>query len=255
MLALAACGPVADPGDADGPASELDGAWHLVAGRDADGPFPLGGHEVTLLVDGEEASGRSACNSYMATVAVGQGGEGSVAFSGIGGTEMGCEPAVMQLEQRYVDALGAVEDADRGAQGLTLSGPDVRLDLELDPPVRDAALVGTTWTIEALLDGVDADDSVSSVLPGGHLTLDATGSLSGSTGCRGFRAGWTREGDRVQVEGLEEDAATGVCADAAETQHRHVLAVLRDGFTADVDGDVLVLVAAGGQGLQLRVSG
>lgn len=249
---LAACAPGGGagggtgggvPGDVDG--VDLDGSWHLVAGSDASGALVLAGRTVTLVVDGGEANGTSACNMYFATVDV--DGD-AVRFSGVGGTEMGCDPAVMELEQRYVAALTAVDRAVRDGGTLTLTGPDVTLDLELDAPVEDAPLVGTEWTLDSLVSG----DAVSSVLPGGLLVLDEGGTLTGSSGCRSFEARYETSGDSLVVRDLEEDPTAGACEPDAEAQHRHVVDVLAGEPTLEVAGDRLTLTARDGAGLTLR---
>ena len=247
LTTVAGCGDGGPGTGQPGPVGvDLDGSWTLVSGRDARGVLDLAGRNVTLRVDGAEAGGTSACNHYFGTVAV--DGD-TVTFSGVGGTEMGCEPAVMELEQRYLAALTAVEHAGRSDTALTLSGPDVELDLERDAPVPDSPLAGTSWTLDSLLDA----DMVSSVLPGGSLRLDA-GTLTGDSGCRSFRGRYELEGDTLVVVELEEVAPAGPCAAGLRAQHRHVVAVLRGPATAVVDADRLVLTAADGRGLVLRAS-
>jgi heat shock protein HslJ len=70
---------------------------------------PLEGQpEITLVFDGNRISGKSACNRYFAEAK--EGGElpGDLHISDIGGTRMACPEEVMNLENRYLDALGKV---------------------------------------------------------------------------------------------------------------------------------------------------
>lgn len=236
----AGCGDqvgTADAGDVD-----LDGSWHLVSGSDGQGVFDLAGREVTLVVEGDEVGGTSACNLYFGTVSV--DGD-AVDVSGLGGTEMGCDPPVMDLEQRYLAALGAVDRAARTGDDLTLTGPDVALDLSLDPPVQDASLTGTVWRLTSLVEG----ETVSSVVPGGRLTFDDDGTLAGSSGCRDLHGDYTLDGSTVSVGTLQVGA--GNCPPDLRRQHRHVVEVLEAGFTATVHGTRLTLSGRAGKGLDL----
>lgn len=242
-LLLSACGE--DVGRADDGGVDLTGSWHLVSGRDADGSFDLTGRSVTLVVEGGTASGTSACNHYSGDLEV----EGdSVRLSGMSGTEMACEPAVMDLERRYLDALGVAARAERSGDALTLSGPGRRLDFELDPPVQDAPLIDTTWVLESIVDG----DVVSSALPGSELRLNGNGTLEGLTACGTMTGRFDVAADAVAVTGLAiEPGGEGPCPAAEQEQHDQVVAVLRDGFTAQVEGDRLRLRSGHGSGLDL----
>lgn len=242
-LLLSACGE--DVGRAAADDVDLTGSWHLVSGRDADGSFDLTGRSVTLVVEGDTASGTSACNHYSGELRV----EGdSVRLIGMSGTEMACEPAVMDLERRYLDALVVVERAERSGGALSLSGRGRWLDFEPDPPVEDAPLIDTTWVLESIVDG----EVVSSALPGSELRLSGDGTLEGVTGCGTMTGGFEVEADAVVVTGLatEPDEAAPCRADEQE-QHDQMVAVLREGFTAQVEGDRLRLRSGQGPGLDL----
>lgn len=249
LAALAAMALAAACGEQVGTATDgvdLQGSWHLVSGRDDDGAFELRGREVTLRVDGAEAGGTSACNLYGGRVQV--DGD-SVRLSELGGTEMGCEPDVMALEQRYLEALRTVERGERSDDELTLSGADVSLEFSLDPPVEEAALVGTTWLLESLIDG----ESVSSVASEGELRFLDGGAMVATVGCGVQRARYTRDGsDVVLTELTDRDPGAGMCTPDVEAQHEHAVDVLRDGFTARIEGDRLTLMNQHGKGLDFR---
>jgi len=243
-LLLSACGEDVS-GAADG-GVDLTGSWHLVSGRDADGSFDLTGRSVTLVVEGDAASGTSACNHYSGDLGV----EGdSVRLSGMSGTEMACEPAVMDLERRYLDALVVVERAERSGDALSLSGRGRQLDFELDPPVEDAPLIDTPWLLESIVDG----EAVSSALPGSELRLGGDGTLEAVTGCGTMTGRFEVAADAVAVTGLTTGPGrAGRCPAAEQEQHDQMLAVLRDGFTAQVEGDRLRLRSGQGSGLDLH---
>lgn len=241
---LSGCGDLV--GTPAGTDVDLDGSWHLVSARDGGGAFDLVGAPVTLVVEGDEAGGTSACNLYGGRVDV---DADAVRVSELGGTEMACEPAVMALERRYLDALGAVAVAARARGRLTLSGPDVVLEFASDRPERDVPLVGTPWLLESLVAG----DTVSSVAADGVLRFLDGGRLAGTVGCGRLSGRYALDGDRVVLTTLtDRDPAAEACPPAARAQHAHALDVLRDGFTAEVDGDRLTLTGGDGLGLQLR---
>ena len=241
--AVAACGGT---GTGSG-GVDLDGTWRLVSGRDAEGSLPdLGGRQVTLVVDGEQVGGVSACNHYGGRIEV----EGdTVSIGELGGTEMGCEPDVMDLEQRYLAGLGAVERGERAVDELTLSGSDVALEYEIVPPEPDADLVGTTWLLESLID----DETASSTVPGGRLGLTDDGTLTAETGCGEVSGTYRLEGDGTAVTLLGPEPGPSIpCDELAAAQHRHVVDVLADGFTWQVDGTRLLVTSPEGRGLEFR---
>ncbi len=107
---------------------------------------------------------------------------GSISFGTLGGTEMACEPALMQLESAYLAALGDVRDHQEGGGELVLSGDEVRLVFREEEAPEPVPLVGTTWGLESL---ALATDAVSSPVAGTDVTLEFLddGSAAGSGGC------------------------------------------------------------------------
>lgn len=234
---LAACGGGGPT--AGGP--DIDGAWVLEAGTLEDRPIPIvAGSRITLTIDGSEIGGTAACNLYGGTIAR----EGSdVRIDALTQTEMACDEPIMASEAAYVAALRAVRTAARDGDRLTLGGANVELRFGLLPPVPAAELVGTTWKLDSLISG----ESVSSV--GGEpatLHLEEDGTLTGSTGCRSFRGRYVLSGDEVRVTALTAGERT--CPADVVAQDGHVLAVLGDAFTVEIDGNRLT-VAHRGQGL------
>lgn len=254
-LTVAACGSetpgqtgsaTPDAGTTAAPV-DLSGSWHLVDGADGEGALGVpAGHEITLVVDGDEAGGVSACNRYTATV---RAESGTVAFEGIGGTEMGCEPGVMATERRFVTALSSVDSAERSGESLELTGPGVTLTFEEDKPTADADLVGTTWRLESLVDG----DTVASTVPGGLVVLSDDGTWRATTGCGDLRGGYRLSGGRVTVHDVRaQPVPDGACDEQATAQHAHVSGVLLGGFEATVQDDLLRLTGGDGRGLDYR---
>ncbi len=269
-LTVAACGgavddPGADPGTdpaPGGPAADqdagLDGEWRLVEGQGPEGRVPIPDDAaITLSIDGTDWGGTAACNSYGGSVTVDE--DGQVSLAGFAVTEMACpEPGLMDAEAAYLAALTQVDTAriepDQDDEDhLVLTGPEVRLRFAPVAPVADAALIGTTWRLDALLEAPSddgADTAVSSVLGEAVLELADDGSIAGSTGCNRFAGEVELDGDQLRAGPL---ATTRMACDEALTrQEQHVLAVLDGTSTFEVEAATLTIVGADGRGLIYR---
>ena len=113
--------------------STMQGSWTLVEAEDATGTFVDPGTPITLVVDGNRASGTSGCNQYSAEIS-GTAGSGTPADTKFGvavQTLKACDEKIMKLEQRYTDAFGAVTKGELTDAGeLILTGTDVTLRFE-----------------------------------------------------------------------------------------------------------------------------
>ncbi|HWH05649.1 MAG TPA: META domain-containing protein [Gaiellaceae bacterium] len=233
VLTLVAAGCGAPAGEEGGVAPE--GAWTLVA---AEGPDELGkaveGHRITLVFEDGRVGGTAACNSYGGSLRL----EGDRFEVGeLVQTEMACEPPVMAAESAYLGALGEVERYRLGDEELVLLGPSLRLRFEREPPVPTEELVGTTWELDTLLAG----EVASSPSAPAELRLEEDGSVTGTTGCRDLSGRYVVRGGEIVVTSLA--LAGEGCPAETVVQDEHVVAVLGDGFRAEVDGDRLTLAA------------
>lgn len=200
-------------------------------------------YPITLSIAGGEVSGNSACNSYFGTVVI---DGATVSFDGLGGTAMGCAPAVMEAETIYMSALASAETFLSTGDRLTLSGATTELVFEPVAPIPTADLIGTHWILETLLEG----ETASSV--GGDpatLLLAADGTLTGSTGCRTLTGRWLENGGVIVVPELSVD---GDCPEDLFRQDSQVVTVIGDRFRAEIDEKLLTLTATGGDGLVYR---
>jgi heat shock protein HslJ len=250
VLLLAACARFAPgAGDSVQPSSDgppdVNGAWVLTSGTSGGEPITVpDDYRVTItFTDGDQVGGQ-ACNHYGGTYDLRD--DESISFSAMSMTEMACEEPMMTVEAAYHAALAAVTRVERSGDVLTLSGDGAELVFEQLAPVPDAALRGTRWALESLIQG----DAVSSVSDGGWLQLDADGTLSGSTGCRNFDGAYVVTGDTVTITQLAttDQACTGL----VEAQDRHVIEVIEGGFMVAIDGDRLTLTLVDGNGLDFR---
>ena len=116
IMALAACGTAGpllpnDPGDDTATGEDpdeslpLEGAWVLMVAT-VDGTSLSLNHRyrVTMTIDGSKISGRAACNSFGGAVSI---DNGVFSLGEIAQTEMGCEPAVMEIESKFMQGCSA----------------------------------------------------------------------------------------------------------------------------------------------------
>src|SRR5688572_152033 len=138
-------------------AVDASGSWVLRSGSGPNGQIRLvDDHRVTLTIHGDEVGGTSACNQYFGSIAF---SGNAIRITGVGSTEMACEPDVMETEAAFIAALMAVTRWGRDGDVLQLTGDGADLTFELLPPVPDQEIVGTSWVLESLIQG-DAASSV-----------------------------------------------------------------------------------------------
>ena len=241
---LAACGAPAAGGT---PAPDITGEWELAEGT-ADGaalPLPPGRGATLQLEDGS-AGGTSFCNHYSGTYRL---DGGAVAFEGLGGTEMGCEPDVMAAESAYLTALGAVGTAAVEGEVLMLTGDRVELRFTPVAPVPDSPLAGTRWVLDTLLEGETASSTLGEPAV---LLLDPDRTASGSTGCRSVTGTWLVENGTLLIDDLLAEG--GPCPADVERQHAQVTAVLGSGPQVEIREDRLTLTGPDGLGLVYRAA-
>lgn len=255
LLVVACGGPSATP-PADPPVAveDLTGSTWLL--REGEGPagsvLTVPDARVTLRFEegGDQLGGVSGCNHYGGEVTL----DGDhVRIGQQSGTDMGCERPLMEVEQRYLETLRAVDTYTVDADVLTLTGTDARLTFDRQPDAPTAALLGTRWRLEAVVEG-DGDDAAAT--PAGdpaELWLD-DGTLELVTDCVRVDAEWVEQGAEYRITASRHDYAD---VDAAclhdDPEQQRILEVFDGAFTAEVDGERLTLRATrSATALQLR---
>ena len=232
LLTVAACA-----GSPAGASPDVVGEWVLVSGV-SQPP----GVAATLVVEDAQLGGISFCNHYSGGYSL----DGDVlAITGLGGTDMGCDPDVLAAETTFLTALGSADRMARDGADLVVTGADGSLRFARQAPVPDREPAGTAWTLDTLVDG----EVASSVLGSPTLELAPDGTASGWTGCRGFLGTWQVAGDVLTLDVTRDDI--GCPADLGR-QDEQVLAVLDAAPMFAIDGDRLTLTAPDGRALVYR---
>lgn len=248
-LLAAACGDdqSTDAGEPDGPLG-FDGAWVLTAAAVDDMDLVLlDEHRVTMTIEGDVMGGRGACNGYGGAVTI---DDGEVTVGDLSWTAMACVPEAMAIESAFLSALPRITEATRAGDTAELVGDGVTLSFVLLDPVPIEGLVGTTWRLDAIVDG----DTVRSVVAGAEgatLLLLHDGTIRAGTGCRELLGEYLLTGDTVQLTSF---GAEGECGEELRAQDGDVISRLEGGFRVALDGDRLELVADGGEGLRYVAS-
>lgn len=248
IVAVGACGPPvaggAGAGDDPGPAAAYEGEWRLTRGRGPSGRIPLP-KEATLVIDGKEISGSTACNGYSSRATF----DGSSFDAGqILSTAMGCPGPRSRAESRYIDALAAADTIERAGDRLVVRGPGIDLRYDAVPAPEPVPFENTRWHLNGLVYGRGPAATVSDNEPAA-LTFRSDGTLTGSTGCRKLRGRWERRADAYRTMDLKASGPFR-CPAHRHDQDEHVLDVLDDAFTVKVDVRSLdIFQAAGDLGL------
>lgn len=214
--------------------------WRLTSlsgqGQDALAAAPRG---VTARFEAGRLEGFSGCNQYAGTYEI-HGDR--VTIGPLAGTMMACAEPVMATEAAFKRALTGTPRYAIANDRLTLtSDSGATLVFQAEPP---PTLEGVTWEVTGFNNGRQA---VVSPLIGTTLTLSfRDGAVVGHGGCNTYRAGYTRDGNRVSIG----PAATTrkVCAGkGVMEQEQQFLAALESATSWTIGGDVLDMHRADGE--------
>lgn len=240
-LSVAACGEE-QPAGSGSDLTEI--TWQLTAGTvDGAALSPIATAPVTLrFASDETANGTAACNSYGGPATL---GNGTVAFpDGFAVTEMACmDDGVMALEAAYLGALRRVTGFLATDTSLTLTGPGVELRFAALEPEADAALIGTEWALDTIIQG----ESASTPAGPARIVFGADGSVGGHAGCNNWF------GSYDPTTGFSELGSTMMaCEEPLMDQESFFLAVLADHATVTVSGQSLTITDLSGNALVFR---
>jgi heat shock protein HslJ len=131
-----------------------------------------------------------------------------------------------------------VDAYERDGQELTLTGDDVRLAFDAEPPPEPLPLVGTLWGLQALATGSDA---VTSPVVGTVVTLELQddGTAMGSGGCNQFNTSYETDGDTISFSPIAGTLME--CEPDVSDLEAVYLAALDSAATFEIVGDDLTL--------------
>jgi heat shock protein HslJ len=213
VLGSACGGPGDDPAerspDTRAPvgAAELAGRTFVSTGVTEQGePRPLvADTRISIEFEGATVRWDAGCNLFGAAYRI---DAGRLVFTeGYGGTAMGCLPQPRADQDEWLASLMAAEPGlALGRDTLTVSSDHTVIVLvDEDSATTDAELVGTTWTLDTIVEG----DTASSVPTGVSATLvfGADGSVVGTDDCNGYGGRYSVEGDVLVVVPADDSTA------------------------------------------------
>ena len=146
--------------------------------------------------------GSDGCNFYDGPYSL--TGDGGIDFRGLGGTDIGCAPAVADASAAYAAALDRTASYDVDDETLTLLDDDgaevARFRANAGPPIT-----GLTWRAFGYRDGpADDKQAVVSPLDGSAITAEfgADGTMLGSSGCYTYTADYEVSGNAFSITAL-----------------------------------------------------
>ncbi len=224
-----------------------DGGDAGLAGRtflleSADGFSAVSGTTVRLSFSEDELSLSAGCNSMSGAYRV-QGTK--LVLSGLGSTEIGCEPALHAQDERLADFLEANPSFTLSGDRLELSAGDITLRfLDREQADPDRPLVDTHWEIDSYIENGGIGNAPASREPVSTPTVHFAedGTLHVQSTCNGGSGRYTVKGAQITLEGVgytEEG-----CNDAAAASlEQKIQAVLREGtLTFEIEARRLTLM-------------
>ena len=221
------------------------GSWTLRFGGGPEGEVAIvDGYPITVVFDSDGSyGGTAACNGYGGSYEL-DGFEFSLGQPGQ--EDAGCAVDVQASEAAFLEALRDVTDINLSPGELALSGPASELIFAQVSGANIEELWGRSFVLEATL-----ADEVPTPAAGepAFFAINPDNSFLGSTGCRDLDGTFVVAGAEVV---FTDFGASGECAASLAGQDGHVVTVLGDGFTYELESGQLLISSVGNQGLQYR---
>jgi heat shock protein HslJ len=145
--------------------------------------------------------GSDGCNLYEGPYS--RTGDDGIDFRGLGGTLIGCAPAIADAGAAYASALDRAASYEVEDETLILLDEDgaevARFQANAPPPIT-----GLTWQAFGYRDGPVDDKQAVIFLDGGTITAEfgADGTMSGSSGCNTYTADYEVAGNAFGITAL-----------------------------------------------------
>lgn len=252
-LLLTACGSGSGSGGASGDGNrdllqDLDGRNFVISDLDDDRHEIVPGSTIRLTFADGRVGVHAGCNQMSGEVSV---DDGRLSVGALASTEMACDPPLMDQDGWVAAFLSGGPAVELSGPSLTLTSADATLHLE-EEVAEDTPLEGTVWRLESLLDGNDADGTVSTPPLRATATLRIDGAtLTLDTGCNTGSASVEHGDGELQVGPLRTTLRD--CGRPMRDLEKRFHDVLTPPTAYVIEGPTLTLWAPGGdQGLGFR---
>lgn len=245
VLVAAACGD--DSTDADVLAGTSWVAQRISDDSGGGGVLAGSGLTIEFANDGRTVSGSTGCNVYSGDVTIGQG---TISVTQVTVTERACSPPeIMEQEARVLEILSSADAFTLAGGVLELNSAGGSVSFIEPPPVVDAALDGTAWVLDSLIDGEVAMSVLATTAP--SLTVDTgEGSMQGTTGCNSFGGTVMIEGSGFMVTDMNWTEIG--CQPGIMRQETLILDVLQNAERYEIEGDHLSIFGTEDRSLTYR---
>lgn len=184
----------------------------------------------------------AGCNQLMGKAGL---DAGRLTVDNLGGTEMGCEKALMDQDEWLSEFLSSSPVWKLDGETLVLSDGKTKIELR-EEKLTAKPLHGTAWTLDTLVDG----ETASSIPQGVRATLKLgeDGKVSGNAGCNGFGGSFTAKAGKISFSNL--GVTRMACGGDKDAVEKAVLAVLDGTVAYQIKGKTLTVTHPSGKGLQ-----
>jgi heat shock protein HslJ len=205
--------------------------------QSAEGEVPVAGPKARLSFEATELGFSAGCNSYYGEYSL---CEGRLCVSQLGGTEIGCEPALHTYDEWFAGFLQSSPLLTRAGATLTLAGAETTIEF-LDREVADAdrPLTGRIWNIDTLIDNGAASNFPTAMPP--TLQFGEDGSLRVFNSCNIGYGSYTRSGSTLTSSGVGYTAVA--CPDGNSDLQDHITGVMAEGeMSIEIDAARLTIM-------------
>ncbi len=183
----------------------------------------------------QEVSFHAGCNGHTGEFSL----DGDVlTLSSMYATEIGCSEDLMEQDMWLADLFMSGPTLEHNADQVIVTGNGATLTfIDEDIAIPDQPLSGITWIVDTYIDGEIAsaynlDEPVT-------MEFSDDGQFEIHTGCNGMGGTYSTSGDDISFA-LEDMSLIG-CNDPLNTIEEHLLSVLSDSASFNIDGNRLTV--------------
>ena len=184
-----------------------------------------------------EMSFQADCNSFFGTYSV---DNGTLQVGAMGGTEMGCDTALMEQDNWLVSFFTSGPSVVYESDTLTFSNSDATLIFQDEEvAVPDLNLQDISWEIDSYIDGEVVTTYNLQSTPNFMFASDGTFSLN--TGCNGASGTYTDTSGSLSIS---IDVITdAICEGDINTVEGHVFQIFNGNPSYEIDAQRITLTA------------